>query len=177
MQRSGCGFLAAVGLVLAGAAAQSASAAPIGMPAGSTVWIHYEASVRPDADGDDCVGSNLPGLAPPNGIPTTTFTDGATSATVYAEILPDQVRTFTRSRLTALSKASFLDTYTVRGSAVGPFSVTATLTANGTVRSVHTGFDHRAPPRRRTRSTSAWATWSASPTASTPGRAPATWIS
>jgi hypothetical protein len=143
MQRSGCGFLAAVGFLLASVGAQSASASPIGMPAGSTVWIHYEASVCPDADGDDCVGSNLPGAAPPNGIPTTTFTDGVTSATVYAEILPDQVRTFTSARLTALLKASFLDTYTVHGSAVGPFSVTVTLAANGTVRSIYTGFDHR----------------------------------
>jgi hypothetical protein len=143
MQRSGCGFLAAVALVLAGAAAQSASAAPIGMPAGSTVWMHYEASVCPDADGDDCVGSNLPGLAPPNGIPTTVFTDGSTSATVFAEILPDQVRTFNRARLTALLKASFQDTYTVNGSAGGPFSITVTLSASGVARSVPTTIDNR----------------------------------
>jgi hypothetical protein len=105
--------------------------------------MHYEASVCPDADGDDCIGNDLPGLAPPNGIPLTTFTDGTASATVYAEILPSQVRTFNRARLTALLKASFQDSYTVNGSAGGPFSIAVTLSASGVARSVPTTIDNR----------------------------------
>jgi hypothetical protein len=57
---------------------------------------------RPDADLDDAAGSNLPGIAPPNGIPLTTISDGTNSATGYAEILPNRIRTY----ILSLSPAS-----------------------------------------------------------------------
>src|SRR3954451_22267978 len=99
---AGLGFLlgACVGL-------PSASAAEIIMPAGSTVWMKWDASVAPDADFDDAAGSNLPGIAPPNGIPTKTITDGTSSATGYAEILPDRVRTYIVSNISCIMNASF----------------------------------------------------------------------
>jgi hypothetical protein len=128
---------------LAGSLAQEALAAPIAMPAGSTVWMHFEASACPDADGDDCVGSNLPGLAPPNGIPLTTISAAGQYATGYAEVLPDQVRTFARGNSTSFMRASFEDTYTVHGAAAGSFPVTVTLSAAGTARSVATTIDNR----------------------------------
>jgi hypothetical protein len=110
------------------------------MPAGSTVWMHFEASACPDADGDDCIGSNLPGVAPPNGIPLTTITNTSGQfATGYAEVLPDRVRTFASGNFTAFMRASFQDTYTVHGAAVGPFPITVTLAANGVARTVDIG--------------------------------------
>lgn len=138
MDRSRQGFGWMLGAIALGLVAQTAQAAPIAMPAGSTVWMHFEASACPDADGDDCVGSNLPGSAPPNGIPLTTFTDVSLthSATGFAEVLPDRVRTLNRGRYTAFMKASFQDTYTVHGTAAGSFPITVTLGATGTARSV-----------------------------------------
>jgi len=128
-----------------GLVARTSYADPIPMPAGSTVWMHFEASACPDADGDDCVGSNLPGTAPPNGIPLTTFTDVSLthSATAYAEVLPDRVRTLGRGRYTSAMRASFQDTYTVNGVAAGTFPITVLLSATGTARSVATTIDNR----------------------------------
>jgi len=121
-------------------AAQGAHAAPIAMPAGSTVWMHFEASACPDADGDDCIGSNLPGIAPPNGIPLTTITNASSQfATGYAEVLPDRVRTLANGNFTAFMRASFQDTYTVHGAAAGSFPITVTLSANGVARTVNIG--------------------------------------
>src|SRR6187402_2346617 len=94
---------------------QSVSAAPINMPVGSTVWMKFDATACPDADFDDCAGSNLAGVAPPNGIPTHFVTDGTNSATGYAEILPDRIRTYIVSNAGAVMNASFQDTYTVGG--------------------------------------------------------------
>jgi hypothetical protein len=129
-----------LGCALALGAAGAAHAAPIAMPAGSTVWMHFEASACPDADGDDCVGSNLPGVAPPNGIPLTTITNTiGQHATGYAEVLPDRVRTLVRGNFTAFLRASFEDTYTVHGAAAGTFPITVTLSANGVARTLHTG--------------------------------------
>lgn len=123
-----------------GAAAGPVAAAPIAMPAGSTVWMHFEASACPDADGDDCIGSNLPGIAPPNGIPLTTITNTSSQfATGYAEVLPDRVRTFASGNFTAFMRASFQDTYTVHGAAAGSFPITVTLSAQGVARTVDSG--------------------------------------
>jgi hypothetical protein len=120
--------------------AQTAEAAPIAMPAGSTVWMHFEASACPDADGDDCIGSNLPGIAPPNGIPLTTITNSSSQfATGYAEVLPDRVRTFVSGNFTSFLRASFQDTYTVHGAATGSFPITVTLSADGVARTVNIG--------------------------------------
>lgn len=130
------GVVGALVAALVGGLAEGAHAAPIGMPAGSTVWMHVEASACPDEDGDDCIGSNLPGMAPPNGIPLTTFADGGQYATVYAEVLPDRVRTFLQNRFSSTVRASFEDTYTVHGAVAGTFPITVTLSAAGTASSV-----------------------------------------
>lgn len=107
---------------------------PIFMPLGSTVWMKFEANACPDADGDDCAGSNQLGLAPPNGIPLTTIGPNAQSliATGYAEILPDRVRTLISGNSAAFMWASFVDTYTVHGTAGGPFDITVNLHVTGT---------------------------------------------
>src|SRR5688572_2999838 len=102
------------GFLLVCAVGHSASAGPIIMPAGSTVWMKFEASVAPDADGDDAAGSNRAGPTPLNGIPLTTVTNNNPGfATGYAEIMPDRVRTFLASDYGAFMYASFQDTYTV----------------------------------------------------------------
>ena len=104
------------GLLLVGAIGRSASAGPINMPAGSTVWMKFESSVAPAADGNDAAGSNLPGLAPPNGIPETTITNSFPGYAIgFAEIMPTTVRTFLRANFTSFIHASFQDTYTVTG--------------------------------------------------------------
>jgi hypothetical protein len=127
---------------------QSASGAGIGMPAGSKVWMKFEGSACPVADLDDCAGSNQAGPNPPNGIPLGTFSDSNASTTVYAEILPDRIRTFTRGNAVAgmhnggsgFMHASFEDTYTVGGIAPPiPFDISVTLHATGFGRSAGTG--------------------------------------
>jgi hypothetical protein len=114
------------------------------MPAGSTVWMKFEGAAGPDADGDDIAGSNLPGPAPPNGIPLITATQGSSSVTGYAEILPGSVRTYMRGATSSGSMhASFEDTYTIGGSAVGPFDILVDLRVTGVIRSVPFGtFGH-----------------------------------
>jgi hypothetical protein len=134
---------AAAGVLVAALGWQSASAAPILMPAGSTVWMKFDASVAPDADLDDAAGSNLPGIAPPNGIPTTFVTDGTNSATGYAEILPNRIRTYIVSQLGAVMNASFQDTYTVGGSAAGAFDITVQLHVTGSMSTVPAGPFHQ----------------------------------
>ena len=136
----GCALLIVTGI-------GSASAAEILMPAGSTVWMKWDAAVAPDEDFDDAAGSNLPGIAPPNGIPSTTiFGTGnlaGLSATGYAEILPDRVRTYIRSEVGCAMNASFQDTYTVGGTAAGPFDITFRLHVTGTMNTVQTGAFHQ----------------------------------
>ncbi len=119
-------------------------ACAISMPPGSTVWMKFEGSAGPDNDGDDIAGSNQAGPAPPNGIPLTSATDANGTATGYAEILPDRVRTFIRGLgSSAFMHASFQDTYTVVGTAAGPFDITFELQATGFVRSIPFGsFGH-----------------------------------
>jgi hypothetical protein len=124
-------------LMAASIAWQPASGAPIGMPAGSTVWMKFSSGACPDDDGDDCAGSNQAGPNPPNGIPLSTFTDGAISATGYAEILPGTVRTFISGR-GADVVASFQDTYTVGGAAAGPFDITVQFHVTGSMRPTST---------------------------------------
>jgi hypothetical protein len=117
-----------------------ASAAPIAMPAESTVWMHFEAGACPDADGDDCIGSNLIGVAPPNGIPLTTLPYPGYDPSVYAEVLPDRVRSSISVKSAgAFLRCSFEDTYTVHGSAAGSFPVTVTVAAAGTASTVNLG--------------------------------------
>jgi hypothetical protein len=121
-----------------------AEAAPIFMPTGSTVWMKWEAGACPDADGDDCVGSNTAGPNPANGIPSTTITDAlGRVATGSAEILPDRVRTFINSNSAAFMFASFEDTYTVHGSAPGPFDITVNLNVTGSMSTVPAGPFHQ----------------------------------
>lgn len=136
-------FVWVLAVVAFGLVSRTSHADPIPMPTGSTVWMHFEASACPDEDGDDCIGSNLPGVAPPNGIPLTTFTGSGHSATVYAEVLPDRVRAFAVGRYTSGLRASFRDTYTVHGTAAGTFPITVTLSTTGTARSVPTTIDNR----------------------------------
>jgi hypothetical protein len=112
----------------------AASGAPIGMPPGSKVWMKFEAGACPDADGDDCLGSNQAGTNPPNGIPLTTFGSGEITGTGYAEILPGGIRTFISGRSVFMS-ASFEDTYTVGGTATGPFDIPIELHLTGMARS------------------------------------------
>jgi hypothetical protein len=106
------------------------------MPPGSKVWMKFEASACPDADGDDCLGSNQAGPNPPHGMPLTTFADANSSATGYAEVLPGSIRTYTRSNLTVFMHASFEDTYTVVGTAVGSFDIPVAFRMTGEARSV-----------------------------------------
>lgn len=122
---------------------RSASADPINMPAGSTVWMKWDSGVAPVADLADAAGSNLPGIAPPNGIPTKTITDGTNSATGFAEILPDRVRTYIVSNISSTMNASFQDTYTVGGSAAGPFDITFNLRVTGSMNTVPAGPFHQ----------------------------------
>ena len=110
------------------------------MPAGSTVWMEFKGSAGADSNDDDIAGSNLPGVAPPNGIPMTTASDVNGSVTGFAEILPDRVRTFMRGvGSSGFMHASFQDTYTVGGTATGPFNITFSLRITGTARSVPSG--------------------------------------
>lgn len=122
---------------------QSASAAPIYMPPGSTVWMKAIAGIAPDADIDAFAGSNLPGDAPPNGIPFTTITGSGTYATGFAEILPTRIRMYGSSGLSIHMFASFQDTYTVGGTAAGPFDITIQFRATGTMSTVQTGSFHQ----------------------------------
>ncbi len=98
-----------------------ASAGPILMPAGSDVWMLWESNLAPLADENHVQGSNLPGPAPPNGIPLRTFSSFATG---FAEVLPDRVRAFNSSNTASFMWASMNDTYTVQGSLAGPFDIT-----------------------------------------------------
>ncbi len=135
MRLSRCALIGCA-LVVATLCVRSALAAEILMPVGSTVWMKFDASVCPDEDLDDCAGSNLPGVAPPNGIPTHTRSNANGSATGYAEILPDRVRTYIVSNIGAVMNASFQDTYTVGGTAAGPFDITFQLRVTGAMNTV-----------------------------------------
>lgn len=121
-------FILLGSLLAASIACQSASAAPIGMPAGSTVWMEFATTA-------DYAGSNQAGLAPPNGIPLTTIPSPIAAlgrGTVYAEILPTSIRTFVDAyQASAFLHASFQDTYTVSGAAAGPFDITVQLHVDG----------------------------------------------
>ena len=85
--------------------------------------MKFEGSACPVNDSEDCAGSNQAGPNPPNGIPMGTFSDSNASTTIYAEILPDRIRTFARGNAMAgmhlggsgFMHASFEDTYTVGG--------------------------------------------------------------
>jgi hypothetical protein len=122
---------------LAVAVSGAARATPVGMPAGSRVWMELDSNAC-DLDGDsDCLGSNQPGPNPPNGIPLTTFSESNGAwATGFAEVQPDQVRTLVGSYSGAGLYVSMLDTYTVHGAAAGPFSITSHLEAEGTASSI-----------------------------------------
>jgi hypothetical protein len=113
---------------------------PIFMPAGSNVWMKWESNACPFADGNDCAGSNQPGLNPPNGIPLTTIVNAGSFTTGFAEILPDRVRTFIAGNSATFMSASFNDTYTVQGTAVGPFDITVDLHVTGVGRQSTPGF-------------------------------------
>ena len=136
------GFVAVV-VVVVFTSATPLWAGPVYMPPGSTVWMKFQGTAVPGTDSDDIVGSTLPGLAPPNGIPLTTVGDGTSTATGYAEILPTQVRTFLSSPTSARMWASFQDTYIVGGSASGPFDITFQLSVAGIMRSQPGGPFHQ----------------------------------
>lgn len=136
---SRCGL---AGVVLAASIAyRSASAAPILMPAGSTVWMKFESNEAPFENGGDAAGSNLPGQAPPNGIPLTTVTASGQSTTGYAEILADRLHNFTTGR-SQFMHSSFQDFYTVGGTATGPFDLMVQLHATGEMRPIQSGSLH-----------------------------------
>jgi hypothetical protein len=135
-------------LAALGGLARPAGAVAIPMPTGSRVWLHFGAAVCADgttAVGNaDCIASNQLGPAPPNGIPSTIFTSGPSSVSIYAELLPDRVRSHLESLQTgaAFLRASFLDTYTVHGLDSGAFDVTVHLSADGTAYSRPSGSNH-----------------------------------
>lgn len=113
---------------------QSPWAAAIDMPAGSTVWMKFEGAAGPASDGGDIAGSNHPGLAPPNGLNMVSATDAHGTATGYAEILPGSIRTFIYGTgSSAFMGASFQDTYTVGGTAAGPFDITVQFRVTGSM--------------------------------------------
>ena len=130
-------------LLIASVGLRSASAAPIYMPVGSTVWMKTSAGIAPDADIDAFTGSNLPGVAPPNGVPITTITGSGTYATAYAQILPTSISMYSSSGLSIHHFASFQDTYTVGGTAAGPFDITIQFRAAGSMSTVQTGSFHQ----------------------------------
>lgn len=113
----------------------SALGARINMPVGSTVWMEWQANVCTDSAGSDCAGSNQAGPNPPNGIPIATFDNGSIYSTGSAEILPDRVRTLI-SGWSSFMFASFEDTYTVGGTAVGAFDIPVELHVEGVARSI-----------------------------------------
>jgi hypothetical protein len=115
----------------------------IPMPAGSKAWMMYEAGVCPDANGDDCLGSNTCGLNPPNGIPLTTFGSAGNTATGYAEILTGSIRIYARAEGTIGVWGSFEDTYTIVGSASGPFNIPVEFRVTGEAKSVPAGPFHQ----------------------------------
>jgi hypothetical protein len=98
--------------------------------------MKMEATACPDADGDDCLGSNEAGPNPPNGIPLTTFGSGNNEETGYAEILPGAIRIYARGELAIGVWASFEDTYTIVGSAAGPFDIPVEFHVTGVAKSV-----------------------------------------
>jgi hypothetical protein len=124
---------------------QSASGAPIDMPAGSKVWMKFDAAVCPDGDLDDCIASNQAGPNPPNGIPLSTFGSGGSlgTATGFAEILPGAIRIYSRGEFSNFLHASYEDTYTVVGSAAGPFDIDVEFHASGVASSVVAGPFHQ----------------------------------
>jgi hypothetical protein len=134
-------FLLASFLAIVGG--DAARATPVGMPAGSTVWMELDGNAC-DSDGDsDCLGSNQPGPNPPNGIPLTTFSESnGTWVTGFAEVYPDQVRSLVSGHSGAFLYISMLDTYTVHGTAEGAFS-SLKPSPPRTASSIHT---HHAQP-------------------------------
>jgi hypothetical protein len=124
---------------------QSASGAPIDMPAGSKVWMKFDAAVCPDGDLDDCIASNQAGPNPPNGIPLSTFGSGGSlgTATGFAEILPDRIRIYSRGEFSNFLHASFEDSYTVVGSAAGPFDIPVEFHVSGMAHSIPAGPFHQ----------------------------------
>ena len=121
----------------------TASGVTLTMPAGSTVWMHAGGTPCADAGDSDCIASTELGPNPPNGIPTSSYTSQLGSATFYAEILPARVRSLATGNPSAGVNSSFVDTYTVHGSAVGTFPVTVTFAGTGTASSVQVGTGHR----------------------------------
>jgi hypothetical protein len=106
------------------------------MPAGSKVWVKFEASACPDDDGDDCAGSNQAGPNPPNGILLSTFGGGGNSATAFAEILPGRIRLYSSGAFATFMHASYEDTFTVTGTATGTFDIPIEFHVSGVARSV-----------------------------------------
>jgi hypothetical protein len=140
MKRSSSFVLGAALVLLT--AWQSAVAAPIFMPPGSTVWMKLTSNACDDADLDNCAGSNQPGPAPPNGIPLANFGNPLNPAAGFAEVLPDRVRSFIAGGSGTFIYASFEDTYTVEGTAVGEFPITVHLDVTGEGRSRLSGSNH-----------------------------------
>lgn len=133
-----------ISLLLGAMASETAWAVPVTMPDGSTVWMELSANAC-DSDGDaDCLGSNQLGANPPNGIPLTTFNEGnGTWVTGFAEAYPNQARSYLSSYSGSFMYISMLDSYTVHGTAAGPFNITVHLDVTGTAASVVTGPWHQ----------------------------------
>jgi hypothetical protein len=141
---SGVWFRSLVALLAVAAFSTAASGVTLTMPAGSTVWMHAGGSACADAGDSDCVVSNVLGPNPPNGIPASSFNHPTYGyASFYAEILPARVRSRSTGNNSVGLQSSFVDTYTVHGSAVGTFPVTVTFAGTGTASSVQVGTGHR----------------------------------
>lgn len=117
---------------------ETAWAVPVTMPAGSTVWMKFSGNAC-DSDGDaDCLGSNQLGPNPPNGIPLTTFSESnGTHATGFAEVYPNQARSYLSANTGAFMYISMLDAYTVHGTAAGSFDITVHLVASGAAQAIY----------------------------------------
>jgi hypothetical protein len=132
-----------VALLAVAGISTAASGLTLTLPAGSTVWMHAGGTPCADAGDSDCVASNVLGPAPPNGIPAWSLSSPLGSASFYAEILPARVRSRSTGNPSVGLHSSFVDTYSVHGSAVGTFPVTVTFAGSGTASSVPVGTGHR----------------------------------
>lgn len=132
---AGCAFV--VSLLLGVAVTETASAST--MPAGSRVWMDHSSNACWESGPSiPCDTSNQPGPNPPNGIPLATFAESNGSwSTGAAEMGPDSFRSFVGGYSGSIMYLSMNDTYTVHGTAGGPFAITVHLSVDGLAQSAH----------------------------------------
>jgi hypothetical protein len=124
------GFLSLAVLLLGALGSAPAWAVLYTMPEGSTVWMTWGGS---DLCGEEhCAASNQLG---PDGIPMTSLSGqiGGFDVTIAAaaSVYPDAVHAYIAGYHAEWLAIAFVDTYTVHGTASGPFDITAILAAEG----------------------------------------------